>query len=37
LYLYTEHAVDWYRGKGWTVARETTLNDLPHTVMRRDL
>ncbi|MFM8810809.1 MAG: GNAT family N-acetyltransferase [Actinomycetota bacterium] len=37
LYLYTEHAVDWYRGKGWTVVRETTLNDLPHTVMRRDL
>ncbi|NDI18898.1 MAG: GNAT family N-acetyltransferase, partial [Actinobacteria bacterium] len=37
LFLYTEHAVDWYRGKGWTVVRETTLNDLPHTVMRRDL
>ena len=35
LYLYTEHSVDWYRAKDWTVVRETTLNDLPHTVMRK--
>lgn len=37
LYLYTEHAVDWYRDKGWSVVRPTMLNDLPHTVMRRIL
>ena len=37
LFLYTEHSVDWYRAKGWTVVRETTLNDLPHTVMCKNL
>ena len=37
LFLYTEHSVDWYRAKGWTVVREMTLNDLPHTVMHKDL
>ena len=37
LYLYTEHSVDWYRAKGWTIVRETPLNDLPHTVMRKVL
>ncbi len=37
LFLYTEHSVEWYRNKGWTVVRETTLNALPHTVMRKSL
>ena len=37
LYLYTEHSVDWYRSKGWSVVRETTLNGLPHTVMEKTL
>ncbi|MFZ9985774.1 MAG: GNAT family N-acetyltransferase [Ilumatobacteraceae bacterium] len=35
LFLYTEHSVEWYRNKGWMVVRETTLNALPHTVMRK--
>ena len=37
LYLYTEHSVDWYRSKGWTIVRDTTLNGLPHVVMSRRL
>jgi GNAT superfamily N-acetyltransferase len=37
LYLYTEHSVDWYRSKGWTIVRDTTLNGLPHVVMSRML
>lgn len=37
LFLYTEHSVEWYRNKGWMVVRETTLNALPHTVMRKSL
>jgi DME family drug/metabolite transporter len=35
LFLYTEHSVEWYRNKGWMVVRKTTLNALPHTVMRK--
>ena len=37
LYLYTEHSVDWYARKGWTVRRATVLNGLPHTVMEKSL
>lgn len=37
LFLYTEHSVDWYARKGWTVRREAILNGLPHTVMEKSL
>jgi N-acetylglutamate synthase-like GNAT family acetyltransferase len=37
LYLYTEHAQDWYLGKGWQKVRETVFLGLHHTVMQLDL
>jgi len=33
LRLVTEHAVDFYERRGWTIERRVTLNSIPNTVM----
>ena len=37
LFLYTEHAENWYKTKGWTKIRDTIFLGLHHTVMQLDL
>ena len=37
LFLYTEHAQDWYLSKGWRKVRDTIFLGLHHTVMQLDL
>ena len=37
IYLYTEHAQDWYLDKGWRKVRDTVFLGLHHTVMQLDL
>ena len=37
LFLYTEHAKDWYEQMGWTKIRDTEFLGLHHTVMQLDL
>ena len=37
LFLYTEHAADWYLSKGWKIVRDTVFLGLHHTVMQLDL
>lgn len=37
LFLYTEHAQDWYLGKGWSKVRDTVFLGLHHTVMQLEL
>ena len=37
IYLYTEHAEDWYRKKGWIKIRDIVFLGLHHTVMQLEL
>ncbi|MFM9095136.1 MAG: hypothetical protein ACKORD_09700, partial [Acidimicrobiaceae bacterium] len=37
IFLYTEHAQNWYLGKGWTKVRNTVFLGLHHTVMQLEL
>jgi N-acetylglutamate synthase-like GNAT family acetyltransferase len=37
LFLYTEHAQDWYLDKGWSKVRDTVFLGLHHAVMQLDL